>query len=505
MGTAGRILEFYHEILIARHIGPVLILPAHLAVLTGLEGVGLLVVSALREERGADVLCRKGEEGGAHSVGHAQLLSRRIGIGGRDRRVTSAECHHHTVVDAHHIGGIDGILSQRRHLTGMTVAEGGCQSDGAISAYGQFERLSRGSEGSSRLRHLRLFLIVSVGPVHLIIVGIPVHTGLAAGFLQSAKGGHHGAVLQQLVDINQTACARKRHRDIAEVVETSLIGLTPLRGGACGPRAVVRLHPVAVLIVVASALLLRTPVHLGDDDGGKVHDGHLFMELTNLILRTWCVVTAAVPATVVVYGIADVVALDGVRGITRVVGLPTRARHPDHALEAVRTDLVDDGLEEVVQSLRVILALGILQRHRLVGQFNADLSGILLDGIVLCEDIPDVQQILVIGIAHLQTAGAHARRTNHHIHAVVHRPLGQGEVERPQESLQTRGTEAGDVGLTALLAVALPVGVVGPGRIHVQTEHVAMGLLQADEEFLEVFRTVLHAGIIVVVPPALSP
>ena len=46
-----------------------------------------------------------------------------------------------------------------------------------------------------------------MGPVHIVIFGIPVHAGLATGFLHTFEGGYYGTVFQQLVDINQTTCA----------------------------------------------------------------------------------------------------------------------------------------------------------------------------------------------------------------------------------------------------------------------------------------------------------
>ena len=244
-------------------------------------------------------------------------------------------------------------------------------------------------------------LEVGVCPVHLIVISIPIHAGFAAGFLIAVESGHHRAVGQQLVDVDETGRAREGHRDVSKVVEHGLVSLAPLRGASRGPCAPVRLHPVAVLIIVASALLRGTPVHFGDDDGVGVHHWHLLVELVNLVLWVGCSVATAVPSAVVVHGIADVVALNGIGGIAGVVGLPACTGHPDDACEAVSAYAVDDGLEEVVKRLRVILTLGVLQRYRFIGQLNANLSGILLDGVVLREGVPHRHQVVVVVVAYL--------------------------------------------------------------------------------------------------------
>ena len=66
-----------------------------------------------------------------------------------------------------------------------------------------------------------------------------------------------------------------------------------------------------MLIIMAGTFLVGTPVNLSDDDGVGVDHGHLIVEVRDLGLWVGVTVAAAVPASVVVYGIADVVALDG--------------------------------------------------------------------------------------------------------------------------------------------------------------------------------------------------
>ena len=348
-------------------------------------------------------------------------------------------------------------------------------------------------------------------PIHLVVVGIPVHACLATGLLQSVEGRHHLPFIDERIDVNQTTRSRERHRNIAIVVEHSLERLAPFRRGACCPRAVVRFHPLAVLIVVALAGLLRTPVHLGDNHGVGIHHGHLFMELVDLVRRTRRGVAAAIPAAIVVHGIADVIALDGICGIVGIVSLPTRTRHPNDSRKAIGANLVNHRLEEIVQRLRVILSVGVLQRHGLVGELDADLAGILLDGVVLREQVPHRQQVVLIVVAHLQIAWTYARRAHHDIHAVIHGIAGNREVERLQIRGETVGIELPDVGLAlSVFSWLLPrprpgvavVRVVGPSRFEVQAEYVALRHLQSLEEFLEVVDAASTASIVVRPSPA---
>ena len=90
------------------------------------------------------------------------------------------------------------------------------------------------------------------------------------------------------------------------------------------------------------------------------------------------------------HSIANVIALDGPRGIAAIVRLVARTGNPDDTREAIGTNLVDDGLEVVVQSLGIVLVVGIPQVDRLIGQLQAYLAGILLDISILTDDVPDV-------------------------------------------------------------------------------------------------------------------
>ena len=255
---------------------------------------------------------------------------------------------------------------------------------------------------------------------------------------------------------------------------------------------------------MAGAWFLRTPVNLGDDDGVGVDDGHLVVELLNLLtlacldvlVAVNALVAAAVPAGVVVDGVTDVIAGDGVGLVIGIARLPAGAGHPDDAGEAVLADLVDHGLEEVVKGLLVVGVRGALDADRLIGQLNADLARVLADGVVLGEEVPDVDEVLLVVVADLNVAGADPRWSHDNIHAVLHGALHQGEVERLQIGRQSGWVEVLDVGLAGVLgrlSEGYGVGVavvVGPGGVHVQAEYVALGLLESLEQFLKVVLTV---------------
>ena len=191
-----------------------------------------------------------------------------------------------------------------------------------------------------------------------------------------------------------------------------------------------------------------TPVHLGDKDRIGINHGHGIMETVTFVSDVGIVVAAVIPAGIVVNGIADVVAFDGPGGITAVIRLIACSRHPDNARKTVGTDLVDDGLEEIVQCLRIVLTISIPQVYGFIGQLDADLSGIFADGVVLREDIPHRHQILVVVVTHLDIMRTDAWRTDYHIHTVVHGFLGQWEIDRFQIGLQSVGIKLLDISLT---------------------------------------------------------
>jgi len=137
-----------------------------------------------------------------------------------------------------------------------------------------------------------------------------------------------------------------------------------------------------MLVVVSGSRLLRTPVDLRDDDGMGVNHRHGLMELPDAIFRIGLAVTCAIPAGIIMDGIADVITADGISGVAAIVALPSTSRHPDDAGEAIGTYFVDDRLEELLQRLGRLLSYAVSDLHRFIGQFDGQLSGIFAHGIV---------------------------------------------------------------------------------------------------------------------------
>ena len=227
-----------------------------------------------------------------------------------------------------------------------------------------------------------LLLVVRMRCIHVCPLLVPIETSHTACLVRIESvvfhvglvGRNHLVVLEILVDVDVASGARKRHGNVAVVVEQCLVSLAPLGGGTRGPRAIVARHPVAMLVVVSRTFLLRTPIDLRNHDRMGFHHWHLLLELTDVVGGVVAVIAGAVPACVVVYGVAHVLVLDRAGCKVAVVRLPARARYPDDARETILANLVDDRLEEVVQSRHVVLSVGILQVHRLVTQFEGDLS-----------------------------------------------------------------------------------------------------------------------------------
>ena len=60
-------------------------------------------------------------------------------------------------------------------------------------------------------------------------------------------------------------------------------------------------------------------------------------------------ITIVIPTSIVMYCITDIVASDGVLDIVAIVALITCTRNQNDTLEAILTNLIDNGLEEIVQ------------------------------------------------------------------------------------------------------------------------------------------------------------
>ena len=90
-----------------------------------------------------------------------------------------------------------------------------------------------------------------------------------------------------------------------------------------------------------------------------------------------------------------------------------------------------------MECLRILFALGILQAHGLIGQFDAELPCQLFHQRLLREDVPHGHQVVLVVVAHLQVLRTNAWRTHHHIHAVAHGLLCQWEIEDREKGLQS--------------------------------------------------------------------
>ena len=147
-----------------------------------------------------------------------------------------------------------------------------------------------------------------------------------------------------------------------------------------------------------------------------------------------------------------------------------------------------------MQGTQIVLSVGILERNGLIGKLDADLSGIFADTVVLREDVPYSHQVIVIVVAYLQVGRTYSRRTYHDVHSVHHGFFNERQIELRDERPQTCRIELADVGLIGGFR-RLPGGtrvniglrrIVCPGRIQMQTEHVAIGLLHAGKQLGEI-------------------
>ena len=332
----------------------------------------------------------------------------------------------------------DLVGSQRRDILRVSVLKGGFQS-GEPCLSGHHVEVADGLQTGDRdLLWVEQMCVVVVGPgaVHLRPVLVPLPAGTGAGLGIAVEVRCHGTAVDIFVDVEIAGSAGERHGDVVVVVHEGFEGRAPLRCGAGGPGAPVRLDVFSVLIIVSGAFLLRAPVHLRDNNRIGHHHGHSLSEGLYVFLRIVVIVISTVPSYVVVHGISDVLTLDGMGSIAAVVGLPTGSRHPDDARESVGAYLVDDGLEEVVHRLGRFLALGVVEFDGLVGEFYRDGTGVGFDDGILANHIPDVEQIFLIVISYLDLTRTYARRPHDDIHAVVHGLLHQGDVEVVEEVVE---------------------------------------------------------------------
>ena len=309
------------------------------------------------------------------------------------------------------------------------------------------------------------------------------------------------------------------------MVEHSLVADAPLRGAGRSPGAEVLVDGVApfVHLVEDARLLDGTPIDLGDEDGIGLDDRHLLLELGDELalalldvgVAVHLPVVAAVPARIDMHGIADVIALDGVDGVVGIARLEARTRHPDDALEAVGPNHIDDGLEVVVQGTVLLPFKGRLEGvfapyiNRLVGKLDAHQPGVRADEFVAGDDVPDFHEVLLVVVAHLEERRTDARRPHDDVLPVGEGFLGNRHIERLHVVLEALRVEVADVGLASRTLPLAPcsrikeVLVVGPSRVEVEAEDVAVGYLEACQHLLEVIEAASETFVVVApAPPA---
>lgn len=155
----------------------------------------------------------------------------------------------------------------------------------------------------------------------------------------------------------------------------------------------------------------------------------------------------------------------------------------------------------------LVLAVGIEHCYRLVGQFEGYLPCILADAVVFADDVPHVQEVLVIDTSHVDTTGADARWTNHDVHSVAQGLLHDGPIDGTQILRQSCTTEVLYVGLAVARLVAVVRGVVVcPTRVEVKAEHITVraqfGVGNAVKDLVEVVYACGDAGIVRAATPA---
>ena len=134
-----------------------------------------------------------------------------------------------------------------------------------------------------------------------------------------------------------------------------------------------------------------------------------------------------------------------------------------------------------------LLAIGTEHIDRLVGKLDAEPSGVLLDIVIARHLVPHVEQVLLIVVAHLDVARAHARRTHDDVETMSLGLVRNLEIELVEIADQSLLREVLYVRLaTHLVAVRVDglvarsletlgrdIGIVGPAWVEVQTEDIA--------------------------------
>ena len=113
----------------------------------------------------------------------------------------------------------------------------------------------------------------------LVPILVPCKAGFTTGFVHALESRLHNAGLKILVDVEIQTATLKGHADIAIIVVDIFEGIAVTRGLGSSSSAIVRLHPIAMLVGMTCAGLDGTPVNLGDNDGVGFHHRDLHLKL----------------------------------------------------------------------------------------------------------------------------------------------------------------------------------------------------------------------------------
>ena len=120
------------------------------------------------------------------------------------------------------------------------------------------------------------------------------------------------------------------------------------------------------------------------------------------------------------YCITDVLALNGIFDISRILRLIAKAWHPQDVVGATVADAVNDGLEELGASLCMCIVgrsdgtVSTQNVNGLVGKLEHH-TGIIAQFLVRCHHSPDGEQILLVFPSNEYILRTYARRTHHNV------------------------------------------------------------------------------------------
>ena len=341
--------------------------------------------------------------------------------------------------------------------------------------------------------------------IHLGIIGVPVESGLSASFGVTFKGRGHRTICQIFIDVDVARRSGKCHADVPVMVEYGLISVAPFGSRPSGPCSPVGWNPVTVLVIVPFSFFLRTPIDFGDNDGVRIYYRHRLSELLDERFPIGILVAVIIPSHVGMHSVAYIIAFDGIALITSVIALPSRPGHPNDTVETVGTYLVHDGLEEIIRGACAFQTVGIVNVHRFVGQFNGHLPAMFLDVGIARNDVPHLQQVVLIVPVYFDATGAYAGRTHDYIKPMVQCLFYDFPIERGQIRAKPFLTELRDIGLAGFFSRNGKVRIIRPTRIQMKPEHIAIGSLRgirnSREELVEILDAVFFGSIVGSIPP----